>query len=664
MSAASVALAALTGTSPAGFLDGNEANQWLGGLCLGLAGAAVLRAGTNRLGPLLAVAGLVTALAGTAQEWAVLAHRDGLPAAALAAWWASFAWLPGLVGTLLGVPLLFPDGRLPSARWRWPARAAVGALGGAVLMLVTTQEPLDDGGFAWARNPFDLPAPDGPQVAVALGLAGAALLAGLTATVRILVRLPRTVGPERTRAALFAVCILLGVAGFAVPWTGVALLLNIVSFATLTVAIVRYRLFGVETYLPRALAYAVCIAAIVAVYLLATTFTASRVGPGWLPAFVAAVVALASARALGRLDRLIRRLLFGDRDRPGDALAALGARLSEALDADDVLPASVARVCESLRLPYAEIRLDGEPGTGVAYGHRPAHTADLPLHHAGEDVGVLTVGLRPGERALAAADRRILTSFAHQVAVAAHGVRATRELRRSREQVVVARESERQRLHRDLHDGIGPALAGISLGLETAGRLVDRDPVGARRLIGELRDETRECVDELREVIADLRPATLDDAGLVGALTQRAEQLEAQSGGRLRLTVTGGIAGRPLPPAVEVAAYRIGAEALTNLARHSGASAGRVELTCGGPLRLLVCDNGSGATPAALGTGLASMRRRAEELGGTCTVTFRPGEGTTVLAELPLPATITPDARLAEDPHPADGPALTEEAAR
>lgn len=636
LSAATLALAGGLGTSPIDFLDQHEANQWLGGFVIPLIGAAIIATGRNRLGPILAALGLMSALVGTAQEWAVFAHRDGLALAGAAAWVATYCWIPGLIGTLVAVPVLFPDGQLPSPRWRVPAGVAVAVVTVAFVLGVTAQEPLDEAGFPWLHNPLDLPPADGTQMAVGSLLMAIAALISLAASLRIVLRIRGLHGIERSQSALFALTMLLILASFATPSLPVSFALNLLGFALLGAAIARYRLFDIQLYLPRAIAYALCVGAAIIVYLLATTLTTRHDGSGFLPALATAIAALASARVLDRLHRAIGRALFGDRSRPDEALAALGGRLSAALGPDEVLRATVDGVCGSLRLPFAEVQLEGSDRTRVSTGEPPRRTVGFELNHAGENVGTLTVGLRPGERNLAEVDRRVLTRFAHQVAVAAHGVKATYELRSSREEVVVARESERQRLHRDLHDGIGPALAGITLGLETAGRVVLRDPDNAARLIHDLREEASTCIDDLRRVIADLRPPLLDELGLVGAMTQHAEHLNTQSGGQLTITVRSHGTATGLPPAVEVAAYRIAAEALTNLARHSGASRGEVELVCDTHLRLEVRDNGAGLPPHHVGTGLASMRQRAEELGGTCTATFVPGSGVTVATMLPL----------------------------
>jgi signal transduction histidine kinase len=208
--------------------------------------------------------------------------------------------------------------------------------------------------------------------------------------------------------------------------------------------------------------------------------------------------------------------------------------------------------------------------------------------------------------------------------------------------VVLSREEERRRLRRELHDGLGPTLAGISLGLEKAEKVVARDIGETRMLLGELRSDATACVDEVRRIVADLRPPALDQSGLAEALRRHAELLTSRSNGALEVTLED--EGVPeLPPAVEVAAYRIVTEALTNTVRHASATTCRVGIGPGvGPgrptLRLTVTDDGSGAPPVVAGNGLQTMRERAEELGGTCTVTFSPGRGTRVDARLPTMA--------------------------
>jgi two-component system, NarL family, sensor kinase len=411
---------------------------------------------------------------------------------------------------------------------------------------------------------------------------------------------------------------------------------NALAVAAFGVGIVRYQLFDIEVVLSRAVVYALLTAGALAAYLLAAAALGVRTEAGFGPAIVAAVAALLLAGARQRLQRVVDHVLYGERRDPLRALTDLGEHLGRALDADAVLPAVVDAVRDTLRLPYAAVQLTGEDRPACESGEAPAHTAEFPLSHAGAQIGVLVVGLRRGETALSAADARLLGVFARQAGVAAHGVRLTRDLRRSRERLVVAREEERRRLRRDLHDGLGPALAGITLGLETAARTTAREQSGVAPLLETLRAETAASVDEVRRIVADLRPPALDQIGLVAALSQHADLLSSRSSGRLHVDVAAVGPLPPLPAAVEVAAYRIALEAMTNTARHSGAHTCHVSVALDGALHLTVRDDGSGLPASAPGVGLTSMRDRAEELGGRCRVVFTEGEGTCVEAQLPV----------------------------
>jgi two-component system NarL family sensor kinase len=641
LAVATLVLAILNVSSPAAWLAGNQANQWLGGVAFGITGALVLRAQPrNLLGPLLATAGVVTLVSTVGFQVADLAPL-GSTTRAVAAWCGSVLWLPPFLGLLMSLPVLFPDGRLPSARWRWPMRCGITAWAVAVLSLATTQYALDDGGYRDVRNPLDLPTSDGAQLAVTLVCLVVCVVLGLAGLVSVGLRLRTSSPTQRAQHAWFTVSVLLqaGAAFLPLPdWA--SFVVEAASLAALAVGIVHFNLFDIEVVLPRAVTYVALTLASLVAYVGAVAALGSGADGGFLPAIVTAVVALALAGGRVRLQRLVERLLYGDRD-PGHALTVLGDRLGSAVAPDEVLPVAVETVRASFHLPFAEVRLAGESDPAYSSGDRPERTTSFPLAHAGEDVGTLEVGLRRGERTLSETDAAVLAAFASQAAVAAYGVRAARELRRSRDRIVLAREEERSRLRRDLHDGLGPALAGISLGLETASRSAADNP-RAVALLRELREDTAACVDDIRRIVADLRPPALDGAGLVSALKSHAENLTHRSGGRLDVRVVDGNQLPRLPAAVEVAAYRIATEAMTNTARHSHATS--CTITCAldettGALHVEVVDDGNGASPSRAGTGLTSMRERAEELGGRCLVVFRAGAGTRVVADLPYAAT-------------------------
>jgi signal transduction histidine kinase len=217
----------------------------------------------------------------------------------------------------------------------------------------------------------------------------------------------------------------------------------------------------------------------------------------------------------------------------------------------------------------------------------------------------------------------------------AHAVRLTADLRRSRERLVAAREEERRRLRRDLHDGLGPQLASLTLKLDAARNLLAHDPAAADALLVELKDQTQTAIADIRRLVYDLRPPALDQLGLVPALREHALTRKALNG--LQIAVEASEPWPALPAAVEVAAYRIVLEALTNVERHARARRCVVRLTLDDALQLEIADDGVGLSPGyQAGVGLTSMRERAAELGGSCTIESASDGGTRVLARLPL----------------------------
>jgi signal transduction histidine kinase len=212
----------------------------------------------------------------------------------------------------------------------------------------------------------------------------------------------------------------------------------------------------------------------------------------------------------------------------------------------------------------------------------------------------------------------------------------TRDLRRSREALVKSREEERRRLRRDLHDQLGPQLASLKLNLDIAHTLVSRDPSAAEALLLDLRSKSQSAIADIRRLVYDLRPPTLDELGLVGALQEYGRQIESKDGISIQWELPEALAS--LPAAVEVAAYRIALESLANIVRHSHATNCRVAIRrVEQVLQVEVRDDGLGLPENVQpGVGLNSMRERAAELGGTCTIEALPRRGTLVRACLPL----------------------------
>jgi signal transduction histidine kinase len=350
------------------------------------------------------------------------------------------------------------------------------------------------------------------------------------------------------------------------------------------------------------------------------------------------LIAVVFAPLRDRLQRGVNRLMYGERDEPYKVLSDLGASLEATLAPESVLPTVVETVARALKLPYAAITLtqDGVFVEAARYGKRPAgEPLIVPLTYQQETVGQLILAPRTPWETFTKSDVRLLEDLAKHIEVAAYAVRLTADLQRSRERLVTAREEERRRLRRDLHDGVGPQLAALTLKLETARKLLSHDPQ-ASALMADLSERARATVSDVRRSVHALRPPALDELGLIPALREGAAQY-SQNG--VRVSVEAPESLPPLPAAAEVATYHIAQEAMTNVVRHAGARNCSVHIALdeeAGTLRVEIEDDGRGiGEEHKVGVGLHSMRERAEELGGRCTVDSLARGGTIVSVELP-----------------------------
>jgi signal transduction histidine kinase len=258
--------------------------------------------------------------------------------------------------------------------------------------------------------------------------------------------------------------------------------------------------------------------------------------------------------------------------------------------------------------------------------------------YRGEQIGRLLVTPRRVGGQLSDRDRRLLADLAHPVALTVNAVELSARLQRVREQLVTTREEERRRLRRDLHDGLGPTLAGMVMQLDAASNVLRRDPDRVEPVLAGLRSVAQEAVGDIRRLVYELRPPALDELGLIGAIRECTDRFscgEGQEG--LAVSLRAPASMPALPAAVEVAALRIVQEAIANIARHAHARSCLVRVTTNGTLEVEIRDDGVGL-PAdhRHGVGLTSMSERAYEVGGTCTITSTAGGGTVVLASLPL----------------------------
>jgi signal transduction histidine kinase len=408
-------------------------------------------------------------------------------------------------------------------------------------------------------------------------------------------------------------------------------------------ALVRRRLWGLPAATGRAATYALLIVPVTGTYVVAVAAVTALL-PGHVTgaaAVIAGLLAIGLHPAYVAVRRAVERTLFGQPREVGTRLATLASTPEEG---SDVLGAAAAIVVRTLRLPYVRVTVhaDGEViGLGSAGTEQPGWpTMDLPLHHLGQQVGGLRVGLRERDGSVDAADRDTVLGACAPIAVLAHSLRLNHQLRTSRNQLLSAREEERRRLRDDLHDELGPALGAVTLKLTAAARHLPGDPASAQRLVHEAAAQTTAAVTDVRRLIHGLRPPVLDEIGLVGAVHAYVADLGPATPA---ITVA---CPRPLPPlpaAVESAAYRVVLEAVSNVVRHAGATSCRIEIeVLPHGLYVQVADDGRGlprvdARPGGTaGVGLPSMRDRCTELGGSISIDSTAAGGTLVRALLPL----------------------------
>lgn len=555
-------------------------------------------------------------------------------------WVLLFLWL-------VLIAYLLPDGRPPSSRWRHWIRAG---LTGAVLFLVGAagdrETFIDEHGGQAPPLPW-LP----PVVSDTIGVVGLVLVVLLFfgSAVAVRSRLQQASGAARLQLLWLVWGSLAVPLGLLVLWgnhfllggqewltTAVLTGVSVALPAAIATAILRYRLFDIQVVLSRTLIYGVLVVGVIGCYallLFAAERVTGRATAGGLLAVAAVAVAVHPAYSWLRLR--IERWVYGYRAQPLDALRLLADRAEAA--APDTLPAAVTQaVAEALHVERVWVEDDD-----AAAEDDPA--VRVALVHRGQGLGNLAIAVPPGRR-LSTDDLALVRDLARYAAVLVHAERQSALLRGSRSRIVASREEERRRLRRDLHDGVGPTLAAIVLKLNAAQSRADGGERDA--LLVEARDEVREAITEVRRLVDDLRPPAIDEVGLLGAIRQRAAALSDD----LEIEVFGPDPVPSLPAAVEVAAFRIASEAMTNAARHSGATWCQVGIQVDASFTLTVADNGHGTLGSTRpGVGWTSMRERAAELGGSCTIVSRAEGGLLVHAQLPLEQPGT-DADLAAGP--------------
>jgi signal transduction histidine kinase len=574
----------------------------------------------------------------------VLTGASGSP---VLMWLQAWLWAPPIWAVTTLLPMIYPDGRLPSRRWWW-----VVALTAVGMVVYCTGLAFEDADFVGTRtvvNPLAR-----PPLATPLLTIGEDLLLGATilAVAGLVWRWLRASGVYRRRVTLllcaFAFGAVQAVVRDSIPGQLPAVLdrgLEVLAFVlvpmAIAVAVTRDRLYDLDQTVRRGIVGVASAGTLFACYLggfaVLSAVLPTSVAPGSVLAAGVAGAVLFPVTLL--LIRRVRSLLWGRRVDVVELAVGLGNRMRDQLDSTEVPAVVCEQLVRSLRLRMARLDLETDGGlrrlaqVGSMDRSGGANPERFELWYRGVRVGQLMVLPSDGHPYLDERMSQALASLADQVAPVVAALRLDEELLRSREQVVTAREEERSRLSRELHDNVGPTLAGTRMQIEAVRTKLPTE-FGATGLMDRAMQGIDDALRTLRRVVHGLRPPELDALGLSGALRELAMFL---SGPSLKVETTLPPEIAPLSKQVEVAAYRIVAEALTNVVRHAQATRAEITVTLAeNRLAVEVADDGVGVPPDAgrNGMGMRFMAQRAREIEGEFSYEST-DDGTVVRASLP-----------------------------
>ena len=625
------------------------------GIAFGTAGLLVAsRVPSNPIGWLLLAGGVGASIQELGQQYAIYGALDptaALPAVDVAAWITQWIWVPLMAAVAVFIPLLYPDGHLPSARWRFVAvLAGVGTLIGTLGFAL---QPGELPGSSGLRNPVGLENSGWLPWVGNLGML--AFLFGLVgAAASIVIRYRRSRGEERQQLKWLALSLsVLGIAFAAgAPYwalsgqgTSLPLLENIVVVGlaaipvTIGFAILRYRLYDIDVVINKAVVYGVLAAFITVVYAAIVVGIGALVGSGGnavLSAVAAAVIALAFQPARRWAQRLANRVVYGERATPYEVLSGFSGRLAETYSIDDVVPrlarvladgVGASRVSISLGSGDHERTVAAYPGSAdVRGGNRM-----FEVRHQGDLLGRISLAMPPNE-GLGPAQEKLVADVAAQAGLVLRNAALIEDLRASRQRLVAAQDQERRRIERNIHDGAQQQLVALAVKLKLADTLVGTDEARAHEMLADLQTETHQALEDLRDLARGIYPPLLADKGLAAALESQARKSIVP----ISVEIDG--VGR-YPQEAEAAVYFSCLEALQNVAKYSGAKKATVRLAqANGTLSFEVVDDGRGFDPAAAarGSGLQGIADRLAALGGELDIRSAPGSGATVAGHLPV----------------------------
>jgi signal transduction histidine kinase len=594
-------------------------------------------------------------------RYAAVTHGD-LPGAGFALALDAPTWVVfiGLSGFLL---LLFPDGHLPTPRWRWFARIC--AIGLAMLFLLVLLSPDQGADFnlPQVENPIAIEALRNEGIVFAFVVFAPLIVVG--GAVALIRRRRRTTDPVQrlqlrwvTWAAgviafAYVVAITPGVLGapddtpLAKALGTIAVLTFLLIPVTIGIAVLRYRLYDVDFVVRKTLIFAVLATFIALVYAAIVFGVGALVGSGAsdpiLSAVAAAVVALAFQPLRARARRLADRVVYGQRATPYEVLGAFGEQLAGTYAAEDVLPRIARVLAEGVGAERARVWLRVGEHLRVVAGWPTGSTDDgsddltVEVRHQGDELGALSV-MMPANDPIDPAKEELVRHLAGQAGLVLSNVRLTEELRArlddlraAQKRLVTAQDAERKRLERNIHDGAQQQLVALAVKLKLAEQLTQRDPEKARDALVQLQADTTQTLEDLRDLARGIYPPLLADAGLGAALTAQARRATFP----IEVDAT---LDRRYPAELEAAVYFSCLEALQNVAKYADASRATVRIRAdGAAISFEVVDDGRGFDPSAngYGTGLQGIADRLGALEGTLAVDSAPGRGTTVRGRLP-----------------------------
>ena len=626
--------------------------------------ALATRRPSNPIGWLFLLAGFFLGVGSFTQQYAIrglFVEPGSLPFVYGVAWVANWSWsIP--IGVLPLLFLLFPDGHLPSKRWRWVAWfdvvvISVLTVGGMVLAALVWSTPL-------ASQGGDLSDAVGSVANVIFGVSFILVLVSLPLSFAGLVtRFRRSRGEERLQLKWFVTAAAFVAASFVVTnsvFTGAQVLSTLsllFLYASIAIAVLKYRLYDIDVVIGRAVVFTVLAAFITIVYIGFVVGVGTLVGNDRSPllsAVAAAVVAVAFQPVRERARRLANRVVYGKRATPYEVLAGFAERASETYSTDDVLPRLVRVLAEGIGAERATVWLavgselrpasswpDGATASPVL--RRSGSDQDLPafpdrerafpVRHGGELLGAISV-VTPVTEPLGPDRERLVSDVAAQTGLVLRNVRLIEDLRESRRRIVAAQDLRAKALERNIHDGAQQQLVALAVKQRLAETMVDRDPTKAKSMLADIQAETHDALENLRDLARGIYPPLLADQGLAAAL---------QAQGRksvVPVDVHADGIGR-CSQEVESAVYFSCLEAMQNVTKYAHASHVTIDLEeVGASLRFSVVDDGVGfdVDATSYGTGLQGMADRLDAISGSLEVRSARGGGTTIEGMVPLGA--------------------------